>query len=88
MAFTIENGVLIKYIAEEGVTDVVIPDGIEVIDSIAFHESEITSVFIPDSVKEIKSCAFEDCRQLVSVRLSEQLEKLGIFSFKNCFKLS
>lgn len=88
MAFTIENGVLIKYIAEEGVTDVIIPDGIKVIDSTAFRESEITSVFIPDSVKEIKSCAFADCRQLVSVRLSEQLEKLDILAFQSCSKLS
>ena len=31
MAFEIEDGVLKKYIQEEGVKDVVIPDGISVI---------------------------------------------------------
>ena len=28
MGFNIENGVLVKYTSEKGVTDVVIPDGV------------------------------------------------------------
>ncbi len=36
MGFVIENGVLIKYTEEPGVTEVVIPDGVTIIGGYSF----------------------------------------------------
>lgn len=87
MAFTINDGVLEKYTEEAGITEVVIPEGVKKIESGVFHESGMTSVYIPDTVRTIEGGAFGGCKQLRTVRLSEQLEKLGSVVFCGCVSL-
>ena len=59
MGFQIEDGVLIKYTEEPGVTEVVIPDGVTEIGDRAFYECEsLTSITLPDGVTEIGKYAF------------------------------
>lgn len=62
MGFEIENGVLKRYTEEEGVTEVVIPDGVTSIGKGAFESCKnLTSVTIPDSLKYVGRDAFKDC---------------------------
>ena len=62
MAFKIEKGVLKKYRAEKGETEVVIPDTVTEIGEKAFKGCEnLTAVTIPDSVTEIGNWAFYEC---------------------------
>ena len=54
MGFQISNGVLKKYTEVKGVTEVVIPDGVQRIGERAFSGCDnITNVAIPDSVTSI-----------------------------------
>lgn len=63
--FTIQGSVLTDYNQIEGVTEVIIPDGITTIGEYAFSGcSNITSVMIPDSVTSIEEGAFFDCESL------------------------
>ncbi len=62
MGFEIENGVLKTYTEEEGVTEVVIPDGVTSIGKGAFYWCEkLKSVTIPASLKYVGRDAFKDC---------------------------
>ena len=70
MGFQISNGVLKKYTEEKGVTEVVIPDGIQRIGERAFSGCDnITNVTIPDSVTSICNRVFAKCNSLTSVTL-------------------
>lgn len=40
--------------------------------------------FIPDNVTEIQSSAFEYCSSLKTVKLSENLERIGVYAFGDC----
>lgn len=58
MGFQISNGVLKKYTEEKGVTEIVIPDGVQRIGERAFSGCDnITNVTIPDSVTSIGGSA-------------------------------
>ena len=46
MGFEIENGVLIKYTEEPGVTEVVIPDGVTIIGGYSFSECEMIKLLL------------------------------------------
>ena len=43
----------------------------------AFSETDITSVYIPDTVDNIGACAFENCKDLVTVRLPDNIKYLN-----------
>ena len=65
MGFQICNGVLKKYTKEKGVTEIVIPDGVQRIGERAFSGCDnITNVTIPDSVTSIGGSAFAGCSNL------------------------
>ena len=49
-------------------TDIIIPDGVEIIRSWAFYGSNITSVSIPRSVTDILIGTFRDCDDLREIR--------------------
>ncbi|MGN1037546.1 MAG: leucine-rich repeat domain-containing protein, partial [Ruminococcus sp.] len=62
MGFRIENGVLEAYTEEQGITEVVIPDGVISIGEKAFKECRnLTNVIIPDSITSIGNGAFCGC---------------------------
>jgi len=85
MGFKITEGVLMSYIQEEGMTSVVIPDGVKRIAFGAFVGcANITFVTMPDSVTSIGDAAFGDCIDLETITLSKNITKIPELLFEGC----
>ena len=68
--------------------NVVIPDGVNVIEETAFrYNTTIRSVVIPKSVNEIKGWAFFSCSSLQSVDLPDGITQLPEHVFRECTAL-
>ena len=81
MGFVIENGVLIKYTEEPGVTEVVIPDGVTSIGNWFFWNCRnLTSVVILDCVTSIGFSLFSGCERLFSLTIGSGLESIDFLS--------
>ena len=76
------------YINGELVTEVVIPDGVEIIPRFAFSCTNITSIVIPDSVKVIANSAFYKSPNLTSITIPEGISKIEAWAFYDCTNLS
>ena len=78
---------LFRYIEEEGITDVVIPDFVKHIVSAGFRNcSHIKTVTIPDSIVSIAPGVFEGCFSLEKVNMPKELTYTSIPEnlFKDC----
>lgn len=68
-------------------------DKIEVLDSTTcigtccFSNTHAREIILPDTVTEMETASFADCNDLVSVRLSSNLEIIPISCFNSCEKL-
>ncbi len=86
--FEIENNVLVKYHKKDGVTDVVIPEGIIEIGESAFSDCDnLKSVIIPKSVTTIELLAFCGCTSLTSITIPEGVTTIGEGAFMICTSL-
>ena len=73
----------------EGTTEVVIPEGVECIDtSIFLGCTNLESVVISASVKTIRSWAFEACTGLRSILVPEGVKSIGEGAFLGCMSLN
>lgn len=89
MAFTIENGVLTKYIPEDGETEIVIPKGVTVIGNIpqnGFGGTIIERLLHWNGIK--KPEVFRGCTHLTRVVLPEGVTMTGDRSFRDCTGLT
>ena len=85
--FVIENGILKKYTGRNA--EVVIPEGIIGIDSLAFsHHKTMTRVVIPEGVVSIGGWTFHSCFDLTSVVLPKSLRSIGTGAFLCCKNLT
>lgn len=70
-------------------TEVIIPDSVEVISNAAFINCTALKVaVIPDSVKVIGDSAFQGCSALEYVVIGDGVKSIGSLAFKNCTALS
>ena len=68
--------------------DLVIPNGVKIIDVNAFRDCErLTSVTIPSSVMFVGHYAFNNCDGLTRVTISEGVRGIGKGAFENCTDL-
>ncbi|MBP5580506.1 MAG: leucine-rich repeat domain-containing protein [Ruminococcus sp.] len=85
--FIIYKDTLYKYIGEDDADkDVVIPDGVKKIGSLAFEYKELRSVYIPDGVSEIGLSAFYYC-SCTNVRMPDSLTFIDEGAFADCRSL-
>ena len=85
--FSIKDGVLYLYDGPGG--DVVIPNGVVKIESMAFaHRKDVTSVTIPDSVMLILHHAFYECSGLTSVTFPSSVSFIHDYAFSGCTALT
>ena len=89
MSFKILGGnLLFRYIEEPEETEVIIPDGIEVLGSQSFFRSKNLEVLtIPEGVKVIESRAFEYCYELKEITIPKSMKVIESKAFKGCYKL-
>lgn len=77
------------YINNKLVVDLIIPEGITVINAVSFsYYEKLRSVEISDTVKEIGTSAFEDCIALERVKMSDSVTSIGGQAFRSCQKLN
>lgn len=70
------------------IEEVVVPNGVEFIDSNVFYKCEnLKSVILPPTLAEINMEAFFGCKNLEKVNLPENLQIVGPDAFKDCPKL-
>ena len=69
--------------------EIVLPDGIEMVDEYAFKDCcSVEKVYIPSSVKKLGKHAFEGCTSLIKVEIeSTNLSSLQEYTFLGCKKL-
>ncbi len=84
MSFEIENHVLIKYIEEPNVTEIIIPEGITHIGQYAFSQGCLRKVVLPESIIKIEDGAFFQCGSLEAINFPSNLEHIGICAFYAC----
>lgn len=84
--FLMLGGVLLRYCGSGG--DVTVPDGVFLITDEAFQECEtVTVVTMPDSVKSV-GCAFSNCKNLKSVKYSDNVSVIRSRTFSSCGALT
>ncbi|ADU22020.1 MULTISPECIES: leucine-rich repeat domain-containing protein [Ruminococcus] len=82
MAFEIENGVLVGYTEEEGISDIVVPDGVTEIGEAAFGGcSTLRHVTLPEGLQIIGDYAFGCCRHLRTVNIPDTVRMIGATAF-------
>ena len=88
VSFWIEDGVLLKYDEQPGVTSVVVPSNVKRIGANAFRSArELVQVRIPSSVKSIGNGAFQNCSSLMSVELPGSINEIPNNAFRDCTTL-
>lgn len=75
------------YCGGELVEDLVIPEGVEIINSFQFAGGNFKSVDVPASVKEIWFSAFQNCRRLEKINFAEGLKEIRSGAFSYCDNL-
>lgn len=83
--FVIIDNILAGYYGEN--QDVVIPEGVEVIDEQVFQHNDIKSVVFPSTLKRICERSFGNCSQLECVVMNNGLEIIEKEAFHYCNKL-
>jgi len=92
--FRVIDGLLINMethelvMAELGVYDVVIPEGVQTITCKAFEAKRIHSVQFSSSIQTIGKRAFADCPNLKSISLPDTIKEIGESAFDYCKNLS
>ncbi len=69
------------YLNEELVTELIIPEGVEIIKKNAFKGCKsITKVIIPNSVRYIEECAFDCSFSLKSIIIPSSVDYIGLYA--------
>lgn len=85
MGFEIKEGVLIKYIEEEELTELAVPEGVTAIGAAAFiKNTRLKSVILPEGVETIGEGAFRECENLEYVEFPKGLQRIENKAFYKC----
>ena len=71
----------------DGITELVLPDGLTELESWILTYSTIKAVTLPESLTRLGYYAFEGCRSLEEIVIPEKTESIGSGAFSNCESL-
>lgn len=78
-----------QMLAETAITNITIPNNVEIIDEFAFTEcNSLASITIPKNVKTLNAGVFQRCQNLRTVTIASGLTTLGDSVFFGCSSLS
>jgi len=70
-------------------TNVIIPDGIKIIEGASFYQCEnLTNIVIPSGVKTIGSSVFYECSNLTTITIPKSLTGIEDYAFDTCTGLT
>ncbi|MBR5465361.1 MAG: leucine-rich repeat protein [Alistipes sp.] len=72
---------------KESLQRIILPNTIHTINDGAFSHTGLVVVHIPSTVRFIGASVFNDCNELQSINLPQQLEEIGANAFAYCDKL-
>ena len=72
---------------DDTITSVILPDGLDKIETGLFAGTGITVITIPDSVEYIESFAFYCCTKLTDIHFGSKLDYIGGYAFSGCYSL-
>ncbi len=81
-SFAINKGILYKY--NDMASEVTVPEGVRIIDEMAFEMMPVSSVFLPDGVTAIRKHAFYSCQKLVYVGIPASVKRIEAYAFSEC----
>ncbi len=85
MGVEVKEGVLIKYIEEEELTELSVPEGVMNIGAAAFTKNtQLKRVILPESVEIIGEGAFRECENLEYVEFPKGLQRIESKAFYKC----
>lgn len=67
--------------------DVIVPEGIEVIEEDAFSNTGIMTLTLPSTLKTLRS-AFKQCKMLSAITIPEGVQELAEHTFGSCIRLT
>jgi len=70
------------------IISVVVPEGVEEIDSAFFEDYYLTSVTLPQSLRVIRQNAFHKCSALTSITIPSGVTTIGNYAFFDCSALT
>lgn len=79
-SYTVPDGVKIitqsAFAASDKLREIILTEGLEIIEDYAFADSRILKLDMPDSLRKIGGYAFRSCYNMRSMRLSENIEEI------------
>lgn len=82
----VKGNVLVKYIPQYGVKELVIPDSISEIGEAAFRNTELERIVLPNTIKTIGKNAFRETA-LKEIIIPNSVKKIGFSAFEGCRNL-
>ena len=89
MALEIQNHVITKYLEEEGMTEISLPEGIREIGEKAFRRCDtLEKVILPASLYRIGHFAFHQCRNLSCIEIKRTIHNVSHTAVTGCPNLN
>lgn len=68
--------------------DVIVPEGIKIINTSAFNNSTIRTIVLPSTLTKINDSAFANCKSLEYIEIPNSVTSIGYHAFASCESLT
>ena len=83
-----KNNIILKSNKYKNSKEIVIPEGVKIIDSFAFRDcKKLESIKLPTTLEKINQYAFLECTSLESINIPHNLKEIRGYAFAGCTSL-